>query len=85
MPSKRKPVRKVRCPKASAPGKSQSVKRHRSKSKSGKRHSVRSFCRSPSTRRAMPVAEPMMMMEEEMEMPMLAYLRKRRINRSMRR
>jgi len=62
---RRSPVRKVRCPKAD-PEKSQSVRRHRSKSSKGKKYTRKSYCRRPTggNRRS-----PMLKLEDVMMAP----------------
>ena len=45
---RKRSVKRSRCPHKDAPEKTQSVKKHRSKSRKGKRVSVKSHCRVPS-------------------------------------
>ena len=46
--ARKRSVKRSRCPHKGSPEKTQSVKRHRSKSRKGKRVSVKSHCRVPA-------------------------------------
>lgn len=84
MPSKKKSLKRIvkrsRCPHKANPEATQSVKRHRSKSRSGKRHPVKSFCRKPTGGKKVEKVEQI----EEEVVPMLSakiHRRKRSVSR----